>query len=1092
MTSRFTLYFAILLLFAPLANITNSNGEKHLGITTEEPTRYDSTAADSVFDSDTWLLNAGGSGDDMVWDMTLTSNGEMVVTGSFTGTVDFGTHSLTATSGLDAFVAKADADGNWLWASSAQGAYNEWGTAVTTDASGDIYVTGLFIDESGAASPSITIGGKSLSAHPSSTYDLFVAKLNSGGNWQWAETSKKIDFNQGAGDEFASVLPWDIVVDDFSVTIAGTYAGSLWAYDDTGDKFFMQSNSADIYLGFLSHSGVWDSQSGWGGSGSDSAYALALASDGSGDWFVGGTYQNSVDFLGLATHTSSAGSTDLWLMKISSSGVPIWVVEAGGGGSDTLRAISTSTSGSVFITGDFDGVLADYGGTQLTASGGGADVFAARLTVGGLWDWARRGGGTNDDFGFDLVLSTDESNLLIAGTLTNNAEFESGSDLFTVSTSGASDGFVAFITVDGSWSNITVMGGPSGGDRVWAVKIDANDTIHLAGRFKGGTSNPALFGGQNLTSLGGYDIFAWKARLPDADSDGFADDDDACATVFGNSTSDRLGCPDRDGDGWSDDGDDLPDELSQWNDSDSDGFGDNPSGNNADDCLTAPGNSTEDRLGCPDLDGDGWSDIGDDLPNNPTQHLDSDDDGFGDNPNGTFADDCPAYSGPATMDALGCPDSDADGVSDKTDAFINNPTQTTDRDGDGWGDNQSENATMIDRLPDEWSQHTDADGDGFGDDPDGNFSDSFTNDSTQWNDTDGDGFGDNQNGTTPDSCPDDAGDSIADRYGCQDSDGDGWSDESDDFPNEWSQWHDSDGDGLGDNWVDMMWNETRKPHWPGEYIVGAKSPDPSPLDSDNDGFEDESLNSSTSEIGNSIAPFDDCPNIFGTSNANLTGCIDTDNDGFADSEDAFRNEISQWLNEDGDLYGSNSTGFEADNCPSIAGTSKIDRLGCPDTDGDGYSDPMGAADSYPWTAEDGADLYPNDPERWNRSTSAPSTDSNAGLGLGLGIGAMMALAVAGVIIVFALRKEDDVFEDEDELVEIGESNTDSGSDIVPIVEPIQIQNGDSALDVGNHTNNDSQMQLSNGNTMSAEDALALMVDSAESENQDELEESKSD
>ena len=32
--------------------------------------------------------------------------------------------------------------------------------------------------------------------------------------------------------------------------------------------------------------------------------------------------------------------------------------------------------------------------------------------------------------------------------------------------------------------------------------------------------------------------------------------------------------------------------------------------------------------------------------------------------------------------------------------------------------------------------------------------------------------------------------------------------------------------------------------------------------------------------------------------------------------------------------------------------------GCPDTDGDGYSDPDGS-----WTASDGADAFPNDPTR---------------------------------------------------------------------------------------------------------------------------------
>ena len=75
-----------------------------------------------------------------------------------------------------------------------------------------------------------------------------------------------------------------------------------------------------------------------------------------------------------------------------------------------------------------------------------------------------------------------------------------------------------------------------------------------------------------------------------------------------------------------------------------DGFGDNPSGNQADDCPTVPGTSTRDRFGCLDTDSDGSSDPdsswtvangADTAPNDSTQWLDTDGDGYGDNPSGT-------------------------------------------------------------------------------------------------------------------------------------------------------------------------------------------------------------------------------------------------------------------------------------------------------------------------------------------------------------------------------------------------------------------------------------------------------------------------
>ena len=54
--------------------------------------------------------------------------------------------------------------------------------------------------------------------------------------------------------------------------------------------------------------------------------------------------------------------------------------------------------------------------------------------------------------------------------------------------------------------------------------------------------------------------------------------------------------------------------------------------------------------------------------------------------------------------------------------------------------------------------------------------DEFDFEPTQWSDTDNDGYGDNQEGVNPDDCMDDSGDSYEDRNGCRDSDGDGLGD----------------------------------------------------------------------------------------------------------------------------------------------------------------------------------------------------------------------------------------------------------------------------------------------------------------------------
>jgi hypothetical protein len=113
-----------------------------------------------------------------------------------------------------------------------------------------------------------------------------------------------------------------------------------------------------------------------------------------------------------------------------------------------------------------------------------------------------------------------------------------------------------------------------------------------------------------------------------------------------------------------------------------------------------------------------------------------------------------------------------------------------------------------------------------------------------------------------------------------DSDGDGYDDESDEFPNDETEWSDSDSDGVGDN-------------------------------------------------------SDDFPN-------DASETKDSDEDGYGDNGDAFPNDSTQWADRDGDGYGDNRTGLNPDNCPDSP-TTNVEQDGCAqeeilDSDGDGVLD----------------------------------------------------------------------------------------------------------------------------------------------------------
>jgi len=459
---------------------------------------------------------------------------------------------------------------------------------------------------------------------------------------------------------------------------------------------------------------------------------------------------------------------------------------------------------------------------------------------------------------------------------------------------------------------------------------------------------------------------------------------------------------DPDNDGWNstDQGDGIvdafPNDGTQWADQDGDGFGDNPApANEPDACLTVWGNSTEDRFGCPDADGDGWSDEADWAPSDPKQWADADLDGYGDN----YYFELNEYqihlnqTGDAFPgDASQWNDTDGDGYGDNyadsswtsirptewpgihiegattVDVFPIDRTQWVDTDGDWYGDNEI--SDRADGCPLVWGNSTldrlgclDTDGDGFSNPttdwpttPDCYGADAFPNDPTQWCDEDGDGFGSNPDGNEADDCPGSAGtSSMGTKIGCPDRDDDGYANAEDPFPDDPTQWEDSDGDNRGDNPdgsnPDLYPNDATQ--WKdddndgyGDNPSGTNGDqfpdDPTQwADTDGDGFGD-NLEGTNGDV---------CPTESGDSTtASTRGCPDNDMDGYVDPIDAFPDDRYQWADSDGDGFGDNTAvdGIPittGDDCPNEFGTSDKDYIyGCPDRDFDGYADSI---DEFP-------------------------------------------------------------------------------------------------------------------------------------------------
>jgi hypothetical protein len=210
----------------------------------------------------------------------------------------------------------------------------------------------------------------------------------------------------------------------------------------------------------------------------------------------------------------------------------------------------------------------------------------------------------------------------------------------------------------------------------------------------------------------------------------------------------------------------------------------------------------------------------------------------------------------------------------------------------------------------------DSDGDGWADSDD-----SHPEDSGEWNDSDSDNVGDNT-----DDCIDEFGNSTEDLIGCVDQDGDGWSDQGDTFPSDGSEWMDSDSDGVGDN-SDIFPNEPSQT-----------------TDQDGDGFGD----NFTGLEG------DVCPLVSGSSSKNGTfGCLDDDDDGWANVDDDLPNNPQQYLDVDGDGVGDHAASGQYDWCVE----TPFDQIPLIDENGCGPSQRDSDSDTF----MDDVDQCPNTP-----------------------------------------------------------------------------------------------------------------------------------
>lgn len=282
-----------------------------------------------------WAKRAGGSGSDIGNGITVDGSGNVIVTGEFSGTANFGAGSLTSMNGsTDVFTTKLDGSGNFLWCKKGSAHLTDRGIDVACDNSGGIYITGQFSDTITFDQP-----------HNNNMYNaIFVVKYDASGNEQW--------FRRVGGGTLN--VSNSIVCNSSGIFITGDFQGTV--------TFFGSSNvtlsgtyTNGIFVAKYDASGglVWDVSES-----SDSPVtSKSIASDGSGNIYIGGHFKcrfnTLADAYGQGVY-NSVGYWDVFGEKLSSSGSRLMARQMGGRQDQLCNGIACDNNGNPVLTGTFN------------------------------------------------------------------------------------------------------------------------------------------------------------------------------------------------------------------------------------------------------------------------------------------------------------------------------------------------------------------------------------------------------------------------------------------------------------------------------------------------------------------------------------------------------------------------------------------------------------------------------------------------------------------------------------------------------------------------------------------------------------------
>lgn len=298
-----------------------------------------------------WALALEGPGREAAIDAATDGDGNVFVVGTFSDSLTVRGEELSG-AGEEAMLIKLDERGELIWMRRIGGEGGDSVAGVVVDSTGNVYVSGSFEKE-------LTLGEVTLTSRGGR--DVLLASYDRDGDVRWAKS-----FGGAAHD-----LPFGLAIspsDELAVTGTLTGAASL-------DDVVIDAGDHDGFIVGLDTTGAVAWNTTFGGTRGDTA-GEALAYDGEGRLHVSGFFFDTLRLSSTLEPLTGKGVRNTFVASFDGESAT-WSRAFVASQYATSRGIAPSTGGSVFVTGFFAPEMSFDDDTMVSA--GQADIFLGRI-----------------------------------------------------------------------------------------------------------------------------------------------------------------------------------------------------------------------------------------------------------------------------------------------------------------------------------------------------------------------------------------------------------------------------------------------------------------------------------------------------------------------------------------------------------------------------------------------------------------------------------------------------------------------------------------------------------------------------------------